>query len=409
MIRWIVKDRLGTAAADDFVTDQPTVLVDVRTLVDKRGNSAAALLVKIDAGVAALRSGKRVVVVCDFGVSRSNTIATGILARWRNLDLDDAVAQVVETTGEMSIKLDMVEDLRDAFQAELTGPEPSGILITGGSGFLGAPLRDHLATTHAVHAPSRAALNLLGPALSLDRYCRENNIGKIVHFAYPRIYTNNEAMGQSLTILRNVLDVCKSRGIHLVLPSSWVVFSGYRTNSMEADVATLPRPRGIYGEIKFLEEVLVRNAATNGEVVATIVRLSPVYGARSLRPRLIRYAHQYLREDRPIATHRYRNGLPKLQLLYVDDAVTGLAKIVNLGRSELYHLGGSRAYEPREIIANIGEIIGHGPRIQEVEIDDHTANIFLNSEATSLETGWIPAIELHEGLRRTLEIPLDLK
>jgi nucleoside-diphosphate-sugar epimerase len=409
VIRWIVKDRLGTTAADDFVSDQLTVLVDVRNLVDKRGNSAAALLAEIDAGVSALRGGKRVVVICDFGVSRSNTIAAGILARWRDLDLDDAVAQVVETTGEMSIKLDMIEDLRDTFQGALTGREPNGILITGGSGFLGAPLRDHLSTTHAVHAPTREALNLLGPSLTLDRYCRENNIGKIVHFAYPRIYTNNEAMGQSLTILRNILDVCKSRGIHLVLPSSWVVFSGYRTNSLEADVATHPRPRGIYGETKFLEEVLVRNAATNGEVVATIVRLSPVYGTRSPRPRLIRYACQYLKEDRPIATHRYRNGLPKLQLLYVDDAVTGLAEIVKYGSSQLYHLGGSRAYEPREIIANIGEIVGHKPRIQEVEINDHTANIFLNSEATSLEMGWAPTIELYQGLHHTLEIPPGLK
>jgi UDP-glucuronate decarboxylase len=178
---------------------------------------------------------------------------------------------------------------------------------------------------------------------------------------------------------------------------------------MEADVATRPRPRGIYGETKFLEEVLVRNAAINGEVVVTIVRLSPVYGMRSSRPRLIRYAYQFLKEDRSIATHRYRNGLPKLQLLYVDDAVTGLAKIVKHGRSQLYHLGGNRAYEPREIITNIGELIGHKPRIQEVEIDDHVANIFLNSEPTSLETGWAPAIELYQGLRHTLGIPTDLK
>jgi nucleoside-diphosphate-sugar epimerase len=403
VIRWIVKNRLGTAAADDFVSDQQSVLIDVRALVDKRGNSATALLGEIDAGVRALRSGNRVVVVCDFGVSRSNTIAAGILARWHDLDLDAAVAQVIETTGEMSIKLDMIESLREAFRESLIGSEPSGILITGGSGFLGVALRDELATSHTVCAPNRDTLDLLGPVVLLDRYCRENHIGKIVHLAYPRIYTNNEAMGQSLVMLRNILDVCKSQKIQLVLPSSWVVFSGYRTHFLEADVGTAPRPRGVYGETKFLEEVLVSNAAANGEVTATIVRLSPIYGAKSLRPRLIRFAHQYLMEGRPIVTHRYRNGLPRLQLLFVADAVTGLAEIVKHGRSPRYHLGGTLAYEPRDIIARIGEMLGRQPHIQEAKIDDDTANIFLDSGATSVELGWKPVIDLSEGLRHTLE------
>ena len=135
----------------------------------------------------------------------------------------------------------------------------------------------------------------------LDRYCRENKIGKIVHLAYPRIYTNNGAMGQSLTMLRNILDVCKSQRIQLVLPSSWVVFSGYRTHSMEADVRTAPRPKGVYGESKF-EEILVSNATANGEVVPLLwFACRPFMGQKSLRPRLIRFAHQYLMEGpRPL-------------------------------------------------------------------------------------------------------------
>ena len=387
-------DRTGLAgdrAADDVAPNRQMVLIDARALVDKRGNSATALLAEIDAGVAALRSGNRVVVICDFGVSRSNTIAAGILAGWRGLDVDAAIAQVMEATGETSIKLDMIETLRETFQKPLADCNLGGILITGGRGFLGAPLRDHLAATHAVYAPDKVALDLFGSAVLLDRYCRENNIGKIVHLAYPRIYTNNEAMGQSLTMLRNVLDVCKSRGIQLILPSSWVVFSGYRTGFMEADVRTAPHPKGIYGETKLLEEILVSNAAANGEVAATIVRLSPIYGAKSLRPRLIKFAHQYLMEDRTIVTHRYRNGLPRLQLLYVDDAVAGLAEIVKNGRSPFYHLGGSIAHEPRDIIARIGGILGRQPRVDEAQIDDHAANVFLelkrNADGVGMEPG----------------------
>ena len=407
MIRWIVENRLGTAGADDVASKGQMLLIDARDLVDKRGNSTTVLLADIDAGVAALTSGNCVVVICDFGVSRSNTIAAGILARWRGLDVDAAVAQVMEMTGEISIKLDMIESLREAFQKPLADGQADRILITGGSGLLGNSLRNCLTATHMVYAPNRVALDLLGSVALLDRYCRENSIGKIVHLAYPRIYTNNAAMGQSLTMLRNVLDVCKSRRIRLFLPSGSVVFSGYRARFMEADVRTTPRPRGIYGETKFLEEVLVGNVSGNLEVEATIIRLSPVYGALSSRPRLIRFAHQYLMENRPIVTHRYRNGLPRLQLLYVDDAVSGLAEIIKYGRSPIYHLGGSIAYEPRQIIANIGKLLQRNPQIEEAKIDDDAANIFLDSTETAAELGWSPSVDIHSGLRHTLTQPVQ--
>jgi nucleoside-diphosphate-sugar epimerase len=402
VIRWIVENRLGTAPGDDVLYDRHTLLVDVRDLVDKWGNSTKELLAKIDAGVVALSEGGSVVVICDFGVSRSNAIAAGILARWRGLELDVAVIQVIEATGETSIKLDMIEAVRETLQTPVVGSTPGRILVTGSSGFLGIPLCNRLAATHTVFAPGRAYLDLLGSVLVLDRYCRENRIEKIVHLAYPRIYTNNRAMGESLTMLRNVLDVCKSRGLQLILPSSWVVFSGYRSRLMEADVKTAPRPKGVYGEAKFLEEVLVGNAAANGEVAATIVRLSPIYGASSLRPRIIRFAHQYLLENRPITTHRYRNGLPNMQMLYVDDAVSGLVEIVKSGRSLIYHLGGLVSYTPREIITCIGAILGREPQIEEVQIDDHAANVFLDSSATSVELGWSPAVDIDEGFRHTL-------
>jgi UDP-glucuronate decarboxylase len=404
MIRWIVEDRLGTAPGDSIARDRPFHVVDTRAMVDKRGNSADDLLGKVWEGVEELRRGGSVVVVCDFGVSRSNTIAAGILAEWRGLDLDAAVAHVIATTGEHAVKLEMVDSLRAALcKSPTSGRQDDGILITGSSGFLGAAVRDRLAESHHVVAPDRATVDLLGPVVQLDRYCRDNGIGKIIHLAYPRIYTNTDAMGQSLTMLRGVLDVCKSLGVHLFLPSSAVVFSAYRTSSMIADVNTTMRPRGVYGEAKFLEEVLVQNARDNGEVNSTIVRISPTFGPQSSRPFLIGFAHRHLTEGRPIVTHRYRNGLPSLQLLYVDDAVAGLASIIEKGgNTPIYHLGGDFSYEPREIISKIGEILGCPAAIEETDIDDDIANVFLDWSSTETELGWRPTTTLSDGLRRTL-------
>jgi len=402
MIRWIIPDKLGTAPYGDYVTEAKAVEVDARSLVDKYGNSAAALLEKIDQGVRGLRAGQRVVVVCDFGVSRSNTIAAGILARWKNLEIDQAVAEVVSLTGEASIKLDMVEALRGAFGHRHTAGKRDNILITGTSGFIGAALAKRLTGRFRLFTPSRNELDLLGPSTALDSYCRQHEIGRIVHFAYPRIYTNNEAMGESLRMLRNIMDACKIGGMHLILPSSWVVFSGYRTSGMIADGGTTARPRGVYGETKFLEESLVRSAIDNGELSATIIRLSPVFGAGSLRPRLIRFAHQYLLDGRTIITHRYRNGLPKLQLLFVDDAVSGIAAIVDRGTSPVYQLGGTAAYEPSAIIDVIAKLIHRNAAIEETAINDDTANVFLDCSLVEQELGWRPVTDLETGLSLTL-------
>ena len=402
MIRWIIPGLLGTAPDSDYVADEGNIKVDARTLVDKHGNSPAALRDKIDEGVSALKAGRRVIIVCDFGVSRSNTIAAGILAKSRGMAIDAAVAEIVKATGESSIKLDMIEDLRAALNSLPVEQKADHILITGGTGFLGANLALRLSPSHKVFTPTRAQLDLAGPTSQLDQYCRANGISTIVHFAYPRIYTNNSALGESLTILRNVLDVCKVRGIRLIQPSGSVVFSGYRSPLMVADIATAARPKGVYGQTKFLEEMLVRNAVENEGVSATIVRISPVYGRESARPRLIWFARQYIREHKPVVTHVYRNARPRLQLLHSDDAIAGIIEIIRSGRAPIYHLGGQASYETSEIVSRIGRILGKEALVEETQIGEDVANIFLNSSGSNELLGWKPVVDLDTGLARTL-------
>jgi len=402
VIRWIIPELLGTAPDSDYVDEDGNVKVDARTLVDKHGNSPAALRNKIDEGVSGLKAGRRVIIVCDFGVSRSNTIAAGILAKSRGMAIDAAVAEIVEATGESSIKLDMIEDLRAALNSHPVEQKANHILITGGTGFLGANLALRLSGTHSVFTPTRTQLDLAGPTSRLDHYCRENSISTIVHLAYPRIYTNNSAMGESLTILRNVLDVCKVRGTRLIQPSGSVVFSGYRSPLMVADTATAARPRGVYGQTKFLEEMLVRNAVENEGVSATIVRISPVYGRQSARPRLIWFARQYIRENKPVVTHVYRNGRPRLQLLHSDDAIAGIIEVIRSGRAPLYHLGGQASYETIEIVRRIGRILGKEVLVEEAQIGEDVANILLDSSGSNELLGWKAVVDLDTGLARTL-------
>src|SRR5262249_56720284 len=71
MIRWITEG-LGTASWEELDGAEGVAVVDVRALVDREGNPAALVRAKIEEGAEHLSRGRRVVVCCDYGISRSN-------------------------------------------------------------------------------------------------------------------------------------------------------------------------------------------------------------------------------------------------------------------------------------------------------------------------------------------------
>jgi nucleoside-diphosphate-sugar epimerase len=402
MIRWIIDGQLGTAPYADNLRAIATI-IDVRELADRSGNDPQALRLKVEEGIAALHRGDRVVVACDFGISRSNAIAAGILAKWQKQSLDWAVEETVARTQEPSIKLDVIGALRRAMFEAPASTDPGCILVTGATGFLGENLLAGLSNKLEVFAPGRSDINLLGAATQLERFCRDRRIGQILHLAHPRFFTTNEAMGQSLTMLKNLIDVCRVLEIRLILPSSRAVFSGYRSSGELLGPDAVLHPKGVYGETKYLQEILVCTAVGNDEIEATIVRVAPTYGPGGERPRLIRRFYQLLIEGKPIVTHMYEASTPaRLDLLYIDDTVSGLEKILYDRETRVHHLSPGLAYSPRDIAERLAVILGKTPEFGEMQIDDYASNIFLDSSESQKLLHWEPLVQIDEGLRRTL-------
>lgn len=77
------------------------------------------------------------VVACDFGISRSNAIAAGILSLVENKSYDRAVQEVVDATAEREIKLDLVEAVRLALGEVRQQADRRTVLVTGATGFKG--------------------------------------------------------------------------------------------------------------------------------------------------------------------------------------------------------------------------------------------------------------------------------
>jgi len=236
----------------------------------------------------------------------------------------------------------------------------------------------------------------------LADYCNQETVGQIIHLAYPRAYTNAAAMASSLVMLRAVLDVCRLNKIRLVFVSGWVVFSGYSTSALFADEAMPMRPKGIYAETKYLEEMLVDLHFRRHEIERSICRLAPVYGPGANRPRLIRTFHEAILQGKPIMTHRFRNGRPAMDLLYVTDAVDALVRVAQTDHSEVYHFGTGQLHSTADIASVIGRLADRRVARGEIEIADDTSNIAFRSEKAKRDLGWQSTVGIEAGMASTL-------
>lgn len=406
MIRWIT-NRLGTAAWQNVQGVSEFALLDVRDLVDKAGNFTETVRRKIDEGTTQLKQGAQLVVCCDYGMSRSNAIAAGILAVTTPMPFDAAVREVCRSTGETAISVDVLTAVRSALQVENDPrddkPDRRCVLVTGASGSIGAALVRRMPAEWRLLKPDRGELDLSAGSIVLDGLIREHNVDTVVHLANPRIVTTNQSLGESLVLLKNVLDACRVNDTRLVFLSCWEVFAGNRSTGMLVDEQTPVCPAGTYSQAKYLAELLIQDFRAKFDKECSIVRASPVYGENCSKPRFIANYIEKALMGNVISTHRYRNGLPHLDLLHVDDLAEAIVAIIREGTSDLFHVGPEINESTTEIAEWIVEFTRSRSQIEHRDIDGYAPNVILDASLVRRRFGWRPRIDWRAGLQRIVE------
>lgn len=260
MLNWIT-DQLGTASfyeAEAAALPLNVALIDVRELADKEGNPEAVIRQKVASIMEALGKGQRVLICCDKGISRSNSIALGALLVM-GIPYGDAL-HLFHERGLKDMNLALLDHVRSLFApARADHTAADGVLVTGASGFIGRRLTAKLADGARLLCPSRAELDLAGDLLQLDAYIGRHQIKAVLHLAHPRNRNNPSTLGEALQMTKNLLEVCRLNRCSLLFVSGLVVFSGHVSDQPLIANTLTPRPKGIYGETKFLCEELINS------------------------------------------------------------------------------------------------------------------------------------------------------
>ena len=163
-------------------------------------------------------------------------------------------------------------------------------------------------------------------------------------------------------------------------------------------------PRGVYDEAKRFAEAMTMAYHRQHGVDVRIVRIFNVYGIR-MRPNDGRVVSNFIMQalqGKPITI--YGDGLQTRSFVYVDDEIRGFLALLDSDYVGPVNIGNPNEFTIAELADIVVEVTGSDSQVvhEPLPIDDPTQrrpDITLARK----ELGWEPAIELREGLARTIE------
>jgi dTDP-glucose 4,6-dehydratase len=299
-------------------------------------------------------------------------------------------------------------------------------LVTGGAGFLGSNLCDHLLSRgHRVICVDNLDTGSLenirhlknGVAFRFEmlditsHYEVDEPIDFVYHMAspaspidYARLPLHTLKVGAYGT--HNTLGLAKKHRARFLLASTSEVYGDPlvhpQPESYWGNVNPIG-PRGVYDEAKRYAEALTMAYLRQQGVDSCIARIFNTFGAR-MRPQDGRAVPTFLRQalsEKPVTV--FGDGSQTRSFCYVDDLIRGLVLLAESDVHEPINLGNPAELALLEMAELIIELTESRSEIvfEALPIDDPQVRQPDITRAKQL-LGWEPEIEVREGLRRTI-------
>lgn len=330
---------------------------------------------------------------------------------------------------------------------------PTTILVTGGSGFIGANFIRYLfqevgfsgkvinldALTYAGNPENLSDIDdtqgeryrfvhgTITDAELVNSLFEEEQVDTVVHFAAeshvdrsihgPGEFVQTNIIG-TFTLLEAARAAWKDRSdvlFHHV--STDEVYgslgeTGYFTEETPYD------PRSPYSASKASSDHLVRAYHHTYNLPITLTNCSNNYGPYQFPEKLIPVMIFNMLEGKPLPI--YGDGKNVRDWLYVGDHNSAVWQVITNGRTgESYNIGGENEWENLRLVETLCDIVADETDVPSSEMRDlisfvtdrpgHDRRYAIDCSKTKDELGWTQSVTFEEGLRRTVRWYLDNK
>jgi dTDP-glucose 4,6-dehydratase len=299
-------------------------------------------------------------------------------------------------------------------------------LVTGGAGFLGSHLCDHLlAKGHRVICVDNLDTGSLNniehirvPEFSFQQlditshYAVEEPVDFVYHMAspaspidYARLPLHTLKVGAYGT--HNTLGVAKAKRARFLLASTSEVYGDPLVHPQPetywGNVNPIG-PRGVYDEAKRYAEALTMAYLRQQGVDTCIVRIFNTFGPR-MRPHDGRAIPTFLRQaltDKPLTV--FGDGAQTRSFCFVDDLIRGLVSLAESDVHEPVNIGNPDEMSLLDMAKLVVELTESRSEIvfEALPVDDPQVRQPDITRAREL-LGWEPEVELRDGLATTIE------
>jgi UDP-glucose 4-epimerase len=298
----------------------------------------------------------------------------------------------------------------------------TNVLITGGAGFIGRHLADHLAERDGI-AVTVIDNESLGDRKHLDlskvrfipgdlrnrdelRPALEGQ-DAVVHLAADTRVVESiddpaHNFESNVVGTFNLLELCRELGvIRIVAASTGGAILGDVEPPVHEQMA--PQPTSPYGASKLMLEGYLSAYASSYDMSTCALRFSNVYGPRSFHKGSVvaHFYKQILAGERPVV---YGNGSQTRDFLYVGDLVEGIWTAVQSPVQGAYQLGSGTPTTVNQLLELMRAVTGLDLEVAYQEFRaGEVRDTWCNIDKARASFGFEPATGLEDGLRRTWE------